>query len=103
MSKIEPQKASNNDSDKEDENFSSTGSLQDSDGEEESQLSAGLILLNTNARFVVTSITKSTKYICKESRFPSEFFSKLLVLLALPRQYRSGKESFRKSQRLKHF
>ena len=83
MSKFIQQKASNNDSDKEDEKFSATGSLQDSDDDEEelesSQLSAGLILLKTNARFVVTSITKSSKYICTESRFPNEFFSKLLV------------------------
>jgi hypothetical protein len=82
MSKFIQQKASNNDSDK-DEKFSATGSLQDSDDDEEelesSQVSAGLISLKTNARFVVTSITKSSKYICTESRFPNEFFSKLLV------------------------
>ena len=54
MSKIVNQKASDNDSDKEDETFSSTGSLQDYDGEEESQTSAGHLILLTSARFVVT-------------------------------------------------
>ena len=51
MSKsVHHHKASDNDSDKEDEIFSSTGSLQDYDGEgEESQLSAGHLILLTSA------------------------------------------------------
>ena len=50
MSKsVHHHKASDNDSDKEDEIFSSTGSLQDYDGEEETQLSAGHLILLTSA------------------------------------------------------
>ena len=57
MSEIVHQKASDNDSEKEDENVSTYGSLQDTDGEEESQPSAGHLILLTSARFVVILIT----------------------------------------------
>ena len=63
MSKIVHQKASDNDtadSEKEDENLSTYGSLQETDGEEESQPSAGHLILLTSARFVVTLITNSS-------------------------------------------
>lgn len=71
MSRIIHRKASDNDSDKEDENFSSNGSLQDTDGEEESQTSAGHLILLTSARFVVTLITTSSKYMYLRKTIPS--------------------------------
>ena len=67
MSKIIHLRASENDSDKEDENVSSNGSLQDTDGEEESNTSAGHLILLTSARSVVNLMTKSSKHICFES------------------------------------
>ena len=100
MSKIIHLKASDNDSDKEDENVSSNGSLQDTDGEEESKISAGHLILLTSARSAVNLMTKSSKQVCFESWFSHEYFSELL---ALPRKYRLWKENFRERQRLKHF